>query len=370
MKARTRFAILLGVIFAASALFYYFSADHSSDTVLIGTIDANQVVVSSKVMGRIEKLNVVEGTQVKAGELIAELDSAELQAEKNAADATLSSLRSRVTGSRATYRVTAGSTTSDVANATARVANSRAQLIQAQANMAQQKLDTERMVRLADQGVASQQDRDRAVSALNAQQAGVQALTDMVTAAEADLRSAEARTHQTTAAVSDVASTEALMAQTQAQLAEAETRLGYTKIYAPVSGAVLVRAAREGEVVNPGTPIVTIVDLGDTWAWAAVPETDAPHIRLGDKLQVRLPDGSTIPGEVSYKAAEGDFATQRDVSRRKRDIKTVALKVRVANPQLQLVPGMTAEVLLPKALLNRPVIATEAAPGTLQGVSK
>jgi HlyD family secretion protein len=223
---------------------------------------------------------------------------------------------------------------------------------------------------LTDQGVASQQDRDRAVAALKAQQAGVQALTDMVTAAEADLRSARARTHQTTAAVSDVASTEAQMAQTQAQLAEADTRLGYTKIYAPVSGTVLVRAAREGEVVNPGTPIVTIVDLGDTWAWAAVPETEAPRIRLGDKLNVRLPDGSVIPGEISYKAAEGDFATQRDVSRRKRDIKTVALKVRVANPQLQLVPGMTSEVLIPKTLLQRPVIASEAGPGTMQGAAR
>jgi HlyD family secretion protein len=369
MKPRSRFFILLVVIFLGAALFYYFGADHSTDMVLVGTIDANQVIVSSKVMGRIEKLNVTEGTQVKQGDLIAVLDSAELEAEKKAAEATLASLRSKVTGSRATYRVTAGSTTGDVANSEARVANSRAQLIQAQANLEQQKLDTDRTVHLAEQGVASQQDRDRAVAALKAQQAGVQALTDMVTAAEADLRSARARTHQTTAAVSDVASTQAQMAQTQAQLAEAETRLGYTKIYAPVSGTVLVRAALEGEVVNPGTPIVTIVDLNDTWAWAAVPETEAPRIRLGDKLEVRLPDGSLIPGEISYKAAEGDFATQRDVSRRKRDIKTIALKVRVANPQLQLVPGMTADVLVPKTLLERPVIATEA-PGNLQGAAR
>ncbi len=65
------------------------------------------------------------------------------------------------------------------------------------------------------------------------------------------------------------------MANAKAQLAEADTRLGYTKIYAPVSGTVSVRATRQGEVVNPGTPIVTIIDFGDTWVRAEAPETEA-----------------------------------------------------------------------------------------------
>jgi HlyD family secretion protein len=60
-----------------------------------------------------------------------------------------------------------------------------------------------------------------------------------------------------------------------------------------------------------------------------------------------MPSGRILQGKVYYKAAEGDFATQRDVSRRKRDIKTVGLKVRIANPREEFVPGMTAEVLVP-----------------------
>jgi len=129
--------------------------------------------------------------------------------------------------------------------------------------------------------------------------------------------------------------------------------LGYTKIYAPVSGTVSVRAAREGEVLNPGSPIVTIVDLSDTWVRAAIPETQADHIGLGDTLRVRLPGGSIVSGKVFFKAAEADFATQRDVSRRKRDIKTIALKVRLENPNGAFVPGMTAEVLVSPDLLKR-----------------
>ncbi len=83
---------------------------------------------------------------------------------------------------------------------------------------------------------------------------------------------------------------------------------------------------------------------------AEAPETEARFIADGDKLKVRLPAGKPIEGTVIFKAVESDFATQRDVSRRKRDIKTIGLKLKVDNPDGALVPGMTAEVLLPKHL--------------------
>ena len=95
-----------------------------------------------------------------------------------------------------------------------------------------------------------------------------------------------------------------------------------------------------------GSPIVTIVDLSDTWARAAIPETFADHIALGDTMRVRMPGGTITSGKVFFKSAEADFATQRDVSRRKRDIKTIVLKVRLDNPKGAYVPGMTAEVLV------------------------
>ena len=85
MNARNKFFVLLGVIFLGAAAYYYFSTDHSKDLVLIGTVDANQVIVSAQVEGRIEKLLVDEGTPVKAGQLIAVLDPSELQAQEAAA---------------------------------------------------------------------------------------------------------------------------------------------------------------------------------------------------------------------------------------------------------------------------------------------
>jgi len=346
MSARNRFFILLGIIFVIAATYYYFSTDHSADLVLIGTVDANQVIASAQVEGRIQKLLVDEGTPVKVGDLIATLDPSELQAQEAAAVATIASLQHKVREMQHTEESTSGSTSSDVANAQAKLSSARAQLLQAKAALERTESDSRRTIELAKTGVASDQERVQAETNLQAAQATVQAQQDLVSAAEADLNSAIARTHQANAAKSTVEATEADLKNAIAQKNQAEVRLGYTNIVAPVTGTVSVRAARQGEVVNIGAPIVTIVDLNDAWVRAAIPETYADHIGYGDTLRVRLPGGTITSGKVFFKGVEGDYATQRDVSRRKRDIKTIVLKVRLQNPRSEYVPGMTAEVLV------------------------
>jgi multidrug resistance efflux pump len=349
MSARNRFFILLGIIFVIAAFYYYFSTDHSKDLVLIGTVDANQVIVSAQVEGRIQKLLVDEGTPVKAGDLIAVLDPSELETQEAAATANITSLQNKVAQMRHTEASTSGSTSGDVANARAKLDSAKAQLLQAQANFDRTQSDSRRMIELAKVGVQSEQDRVQAETNLQAAQATVQAQQELVKAAQADLASALARTQQANAAKSTVESTEADLKNAIAQKEEAAVRLGYTNVYAPVSGTVSVRAARQGEVVNIGAPIVTIVDLTDTWVRAAIPETYADHIGYGDVMRIRLPGGTITSGKVFFKGVEGDFATQRDVSRRKRDIRTIVLKVRLDNPKGAFVPGMTAEVLVSRA---------------------
>ncbi|MGC2247529.1 MAG: efflux RND transporter periplasmic adaptor subunit [Terriglobales bacterium] len=357
MNARNKFLILLGVILAITAAYYFLSTPRGDDLVLVGTVDANQIVVSPQIQGRISKLLVDEGTRVQQGDLIAVLDPSELEAEERAAVATIASLRSQVVANQYTQKSTAGSTTSDVANAQAQLQSSRAQLAQSEATLSRVESDSRRTIGLAAAGVASEQEKVQAETNLKAQQASVDSLKNQVRAAQATLDSAVARTNQATAAASTVASTRAQMKNAVAQLNEAEVRLGYTKIYSPVTGTVLVRAALEGEVGNAGQAIVTVVDFTNTWVRAAIPETDADHIGYGDTLTIRLPGGTEVQGKVFYKAAEADFATQRDVGRRKRDIRTLVLKVRLENPKGAYVPGMTAEVLVPLAQLKGNAVA-------------
>src|SRR6202047_5297200 len=158
---------------------------------------------------------------------------------------------------------------------------SPAKLRRAEATLQRTESDSRRMIELAKQGVASDQDRVQAESNLKAQLATVQSLKDQVSAAEADLNTALANTNQAHAAASTVQSTRGQLANAEAQLKEAEVRLGYTKIYAPLNGTVSVRAAREGEVLTAGQPIITLVDFSDTWVRAAIPETESDHIGLG-----------------------------------------------------------------------------------------
>ena len=346
MSVRNKFIIVLGVIFSLSLAYYLMSTPRSRDLILIGTVDANQVIVSPQIQGRLVTLSVDEGSRVKQGDLIAVLDPSELEAEDRAAVANVDSMKSKVNETQSTLQATEGSTTSSVANAQARLQSTRAQLLQAQATLDRTQSDSRRTIELAKQGVESDQDRVQAETNLAAQQAVVQSLKDQVTAAEADLNMAIANTHQAHAAQSTVESTRAQLANAASMRKQSEVRLGYTKIYAPVTGTVSVRAARQGEVLNPGQPIVTIIDLNDTWVRAPLPETDADHIGLGETLRIRLPGGTITSGKVFFKSPEADFATQRDVSRRKRDIRTIILKIRLENPQGAYVPGMTAEALV------------------------
>ena len=348
MDSKYRVFAVLGVVFLISLGFYFFTTSDTKDMVLIGTVDANQVIVSSKVMGRIERLLVDEGQSIKQGEVLAEIDKADLVAQRDAARATLESMRSQVSQSGHAYAGTHGETDAQIANAEAALKAAQASLEESEAVERQQQLDTQRTVALAQSGVASQQDRDRAEQTLAADQARVRANHDQVNAARATLDTMQSRLHQAAAALSNVAVNESQMASAKAKLDEAEVRLGYTRIVAPVDGIVSVRAAREGEVMNVGTPIVTLVDLTQTWVYASIPETQAQAVKLGDTLQVRMPGGEKVAGKIIAKAAEADFATQRDYSRSKRDIKTVRLKLLIDNPRETYVPGMTAEVLVPR----------------------
>ena len=351
MNPRNRIFMLLGILLVIALCWYFFSTQRSDDLQLIGTVDANEVIVSSRIAGRIQTLAVDEGDDVRAGELIATIDSEDLAAARQAAEATATSQRFKLQGATDTERQTRGGTSSQVSNAEAQLHSAQAALVQAQAQYEHQNADTSRTVALAAQGIMSDQARDEAATSLHAAQATVDSAKANVAAAEASLKVAVANTIQAQAAARTVSATHSDMQNAQAMLDQAQVQLGYARVISPIAGKVNVRAARQGEVVSPGTPIVTITDLTQTWVYAPLPETEADSVQLGDSLRVVMPSGTTIQGKLIAKSAEADFATQRDVSRRKRDIKTIRLKLLIDNPGMRFVPGMLADVYIPKSKL-------------------
>jgi multidrug resistance efflux pump len=341
----------MGLLTVGSLIWYFVTVRPTTDLQLIGTVDANEVLVSAKIAGRIQTLTVDEGQEVKAGQLITIIESDDLEAARKAAEATFASQKSKLNETEETERQTRGETTSQTATSEAQVQASRASLAQAQAQLEHQKADTTRTVALAQQGIMSAQSKDEAVTSLQAAEAAVETARHNLTAAEASLRQARAHELAATVAAHTVDSTRGMVHNAGALADQAKVQQGYSQVFAPVSGRVNVRAARQGEVVAAGATIVSIMDLTQTWVYAPLPETQADAVQLGDSLRIVMPSGGTIQGKIINKSAQADFATQRDVSARKRDIKTIQLKMLIDNPGERFVPGMTAEVYIPKSKL-------------------
>ncbi len=340
--------MILALLTVGSLIFYFVTVRPTGDMQLIGTVDANEVLVSARIPGRIQTLTVKEGDTVTAGQLIAVIESDDLEAALKAAEAAATSQRSKLNGNVETEKQNRGETTSATVSAEAQVRVAEATLAQARAQLEHQQADTSRTVALAQQGIMSAQARDEQVTALQADQAAVNAAENTLSASQASLR--QARAHEMLAAVSaqTVDSSRADVANARALADQARVEKSYAEVPAPVSGRVNVWAARQGEVVAMGAPIVTVMDLTQTWVYAPLPETQGDAVQVGDSLRVVMPSGATVYGKVINKAAEADFATQRDVSSRKRDIKTIQLKLLIDNPGEKFVPGMTAEIYIAK----------------------
>jgi HlyD family secretion protein len=342
-----KFVVLLSIVFVIALVIYFVTTPRGNDIPLTGFVDGNEVIVSPQITGRLINLTVDEGSEVKKGDLIAELDPKELQANLSAAKANVAMLESSVKEAQHNVVWTNDQTDASTDQANAVVTSSGAQLDQAKANLWRDQMDFNRAKMLFDKGEVSAQDRDHADANVQISEANVKALEDNVKAQQAAVNVAQANRKQVDIRKSAVSTTIAQLEQARATEAQVATQLGYTEIYAPIDGIVSVRVAKQGEVVSQGAPIVVVVDVDHLWVRADVEESYIDTIQFGQKMRVRLPSGDILEGQVFFKGVENDYATQRDVSRTKRDIKTFAIKLSVPNPGRRLFTGMTATVLMP-----------------------
>lgn len=349
----SRFFVFLMVIFIIALVVYVFTTPSTKEMQFTGIIMGNDYIASPLVQGRLQHLMVDEGSSVKKGQLIAEIDPKELQAARDSSAANIRTFEARLNQSDETRTMNDQQTAAAVQQAEAAATAARSQLAQAKTTLALNEVTYKRDEGLFRGGVLTAQERDTAEQNFLGSQANVKALEDQARAAEAQLAVAKANRKQVDVQQADIAATRAQLAQAVAQKSQAQTQLGYTEIYAPADGIVSVRVARQGETVQAGGPIVTILDIDHLWVQADIEETYIDQITFGQKLPVRLPSGNVIDGTVFYKGVEGDFATQRDVSRTKRDIKSFEIKVAIPNAERRLFTGMTAYVLLPQPAKER-----------------
>ncbi len=341
----TALALLLGAV-------AWLVGGGSGDLVLTGIVTTDDVIVSPQVTGQIGQLLVDQGDSVTPGELVARLVPAELQADRAYYAHSAEEGAVRVQSSETSLRLQQMQTNDQISQAEALLAAAVAQQAEAAANLDNAKLTRDRYEALAKTGGVAKQELDQQENGYQVAVARANAADKQVAAQRAALSMARAAAEQVSIKRSDLYMARQQQAAATAQETKADVRLGYSELRSPIAGIVDVRAVRNGEVVNPGQPVVTLINPDALWIRADVEETYIDRVRLGDHLTVRLPSGATRQGTVFYRGVDAGFATQRDVSRSKRDIKTFEIRLRVDNRDRLLAVGMTAYVLLPSRVTH------------------
>jgi len=341
---RTALRLVLVAALLGASGWYYAAQSRPAVLVLTGVVTTNDVVVAPQIGGRIAALHVKEGDAVTAGQVLAEIEPGELAADRDYYTHSAESLESAVREQQASLRLQRRQLQEQETQAEASIGTAVASQAAAVADAERAKLTFERTRDLAAAGQAPAQQLDEARTAYAAAQARAESLARQVDASRAELALVRANVEQIAIRQSQVQASQAQLAAVGAQQHKASVRLGFAQLVAPVAGVVDVMPARAGEVVTTGQAVLTLINPDDLWVRADIEETYIDRVRQGDTLTVRLPSGEARQGTVFYRRADAGFATQRDVSRTKRDIKTFETRLRVDNADRRLAVGMTVYV--------------------------
>jgi multidrug resistance efflux pump len=257
---RTRLLLLLILVAAAGAGAYAYMRMGPTPLVLTGIVTTNDVIVSAQIGGQIAQRLVKDGDTVRKDQLIAVIAPDELRADTAYFSQNQQGLSSQVRESEAALRFQERQTVDQIRQAESTLASIEAQVEAASADLEQARLTFTRTQNLARQGVASPQELDQARTAVAAAQAKLDALKKQVEAQRATVALARSNAEQIQMKRSQLTTSEHMQAAAAAQRAKADVRLKYTEIHAPIDGVVDVVAARVGEVVTPGQPIVTLIN--------------------------------------------------------------------------------------------------------------
>jgi HlyD family secretion protein len=290
---------------------------------LSGNVEAHESLVSFKVTGRIIALPVEEGMTLKSGDLLAQLDSDDYR-QQVAVDESAIRVRDRQLALGL-----AGSRTQDIEAA-------KLAMRDAQADLEQKKKDYARYQALYEKDEIPGQTRDLAATNVTRAQATYDRAQQIYNELVEGTRKEELAVEHSN------------VQQADQNLQMSRIRLVYTVLRAPFNGVVLVRQAELGEVVSPGTPIVTLADLDHLWVRVYVPETDLGKVRWGQVVDVRTdtyPD-KIYHGRISFVSSEAEFTPKSVQTEKERVTLVYRVKVDVENPNRELKPGMPADVII------------------------
>lgn len=304
---KKKIAILVFIIVVALLAYCgMYAYDQANTLILQGEVDTKTVDLSSKVVGRVLKINVEKGDSVKKGDVLIELDTPEINAKAEQADAMLALAMAQQA------KVNNGTREEKIG--------------MAKANFDVAKKTYDRMNRLHKEGVIPTQKLDEATAKY---QAAKEQYTMLVNGAQNE----------------DKLSAAANVKRARGANAEVSSYLKENKIVAPIDGIVTEITVEEGELVGAGSPIVTIVDNSDCWVTFNLREDLLSKVKNGTELDVNIPavGDKPVKVKVNYISVMGNFANWRATKAKGEfDMKTFEVRAIPIEPQNDLRAGMSA----------------------------
>ena len=311
------------VLICGGFLWRYFSSYESTDD---AQADVHLYPVSARVSGYVVQVNVNDNQWVEKGTVLVEIDPKDYEVAVAQAQANLASAEATSRSLNITVPITSVNTSSQLRFTASDIENTKAgiiaaerqltaahaQLQQAEANDIKAQDDLRRYKQLVDKREVAEQVYDQALAAARASTATVAAAIANESAAqqfvqqahsrlvqaEANHESAQTGPQQVSSSRARALAAIADVEQKRALLEQAKLNLGYTKIVAPVTGAVN-KTVVVGMNVEPGQQLLTVVPLDEVWVTANFKETQLKRMRVGQKAKIHVDStGRTLNGRV------------------------------------------------------------------------
>lgn len=299
---------------------------NNKDKVIWGRSDATEVDINTKVSGRLVKLLVKEGDQVKKGQVLAYIDKRDIEAQIDEAKAKIKTLQAQKKQASLTTMLQGQTTSSAVQAANAAVEKAASDLKLARSNY-------NRYNSLSASGAVSQVTVDTYRNTL-------EEATAAYNQAQANLASTNADLLQKNVDEASEDSIDKQIEQAKAALQQVEVSLDETTIRAPFDGVISAKYVNQGAMVSTTTPIVCVQNPLDNWVNIKVPETNLSKYPVGTEVTLIARNGDLkLQGKIVDVSKKAEFATYRSTSERGgQDIITFNVKIQINSPKIR--PGM------------------------------
>ena len=384
MKKLILAVVLIAVLGTAGVLAYRSLHTAPTDRILVsGNIELNQVDIAFKTSGRLIERAVNEGDPVKKGMVIARLDREQLLRQHETAQAALATSQATLAEAQSALQWQQATMQADLQLKNADVSAAESQLLQlkngarpqeiqqanaavaaAQAQYDQASKDWERAQSLYKEEDISTSQYDgfrtrfestganlkQAKEQAGLVQAGprselIEGASAQVARARAGLKMGQANSIETTRREQEITARRSDIERARAQLALVDSQLADTIAVSPIDGMVLVKAADVGEVLGPGTSVVTVGDIDRPWLRAYIREQDLGRVKVGSQARVTTDSfpGKTYEGRVSFVSSEAEF-TPKQIQTAEERVKLVyRVKIDIDNPRHELKSNMPAD---------------------------